>query len=81
MPVDYVVLLPDLETVQRRVAERTGHGFTDASATTRMHQQFAAAGAGLERHVLDSTSLTPAEVLGAVQAGVQTGRFALDRRP
>ncbi len=39
----HVVLLPDLARCQRQVAERTGHGFTDAAATARMHAEFAAA--------------------------------------
>ncbi|MDT0165493.1 AAA family ATPase [Actinotalea sp. AC32] len=52
----YVVLLPPLETCLDRVAARTGHGFTDADATRRMHREFAEADVD-DRHLLtDATS-------------------------
>ena len=39
--VSYAVLLPSEDECLARVAGRTGHGFTDADATRRMHRQFA----------------------------------------
>jgi catechol 2,3-dioxygenase-like lactoylglutathione lyase family enzyme len=39
--LDYVVLLPPLETCLERVATRRGHGFTDVDATRHMYDQFA----------------------------------------
>jgi hypothetical protein len=39
----YVVLLPPAITCVERVAERTGHGFSDESATRRMHAEFVTA--------------------------------------
>jgi predicted ABC-type ATPase len=41
--LDYVVLLPSVETCVRRVATRHGHGFTDEAATRAMHGEFARA--------------------------------------
>ena len=47
----YVVLLPSLATCLERVATRTGHGFTDADATRRMHREFTEADVA-SRHLL-----------------------------
>lgn len=62
-----VVLLPDLDATARRVAGRTGHGFTDAAATARMHGDFSAAvGEVDERHVLRDAESGPEEVAALV---------------
>lgn len=53
---DYAILLPPVEICVQRVATRSGHGFTDESATRHMHQRFQEATID-ERHVL----LSPAE--------------------
>jgi hypothetical protein len=47
----YAVLLPAVEQCIERVASRTGHGFTDESATRHMHRQLAQASID-QRHVL-----------------------------
>lgn len=70
-----VVLLPDLERTSRQVAARTGHGFTDQVATTRMHEDFSAAVGGLpDRHVLRD----PPEGVAAVAALVRQRWLAGD---
>lgn len=38
--IDYVVLLPPVEICLKRVATRTGHGFTDLDAARHMHDDF-----------------------------------------
>ncbi|MFE7507121.1 AAA family ATPase [Promicromonospora sp. NPDC057488] len=38
--LDYVVLLPPVETCLKRVETRTGHGFTDLDAARHMHDDF-----------------------------------------
>ncbi|WP_051433509.1 AAA family ATPase [Promicromonospora kroppenstedtii] len=38
--LDYVVLLPPVETCLKRVETRTGHGFTDLDAARHMHEDF-----------------------------------------
>lgn len=38
--LQYLVLLPPVETCVARVATRVGHQFTDESATRKMHAQF-----------------------------------------
>ncbi|MCV2393603.1 ATP-binding protein [Actinotalea sp. M2MS4P-6] len=42
--LSYAVLLPPLEECHRRVAARTGHGFTDRDATEHMWHEFDDAG-------------------------------------
>jgi hypothetical protein len=59
--LSYVVLLPSEQECLTRVAGRSGHGFTDASATGAMHRQFAAAGIA-ERHVLRDPAGPPTSV-------------------
>jgi cytidylate kinase len=49
--LDYVVLMPPVETCVERVATRPNHGFTDQAATRQMHQEFASADIEA-RHVL-----------------------------
>ena len=62
------VLLPDLAVTVRRVAERTGHGFTDAAATARMHADFSAAAGDLpERHLLRDVTPGPEGVAALVR--------------
>lgn len=52
--LDYVVLMPPVEVCLHRVATREGHGFTDADATRKMHDEFARAQVE-SRHVLDAS--------------------------
>jgi hypothetical protein len=60
------VLLPDVETCLDRVATRADHGFTDATATRSMHEQFATASLD-SRHVIvnevDSSASTATEAI------------------
>ena len=49
--LDYVVLLPSVETCVQRVAARGGHGFNDEAATRKMHAEFARSVVA-DRHVL-----------------------------
>lgn len=71
--LSYVVLLPSEEECLRRVATRTGHGFTDADAARRMHRQFTGADVD-ERHVLRDpagpASDAAAEILARLDRGV-----------
>jgi cytidylate kinase len=59
--LSYVMLLPSLEECLARVAGRSGHGFTDAGATRRMHRQFAQADVA-DRHVLRHPAGPPSSV-------------------
>lgn len=49
--LDYVILLPSVDTCVQRVASRRDHGFSDEAATRKMHAEFVR-GAAPERHVL-----------------------------
>lgn len=71
--LDYVVLLPPLAVCLQRVADRRGHGFTDAEAATHMHHQFTDATID-DRHVVDLVA-SPDEVADAVAARAAAGRL------
>ena|SRR3712207_4881765 len=58
---DYVILLPPVQACLERVATRLNHGFTDESATRKMHSEFSAADVG-ERHVVRDPSGDPGEI-------------------
>jgi cytidylate kinase len=63
--VDYVVLLPRLELVLERVANRTGHGFTDAAAAAHMHAEFSTA--ALDPRHLIAGDQRPADTVEAIE--------------
>jgi cytidylate kinase len=75
--LDYVILLPPVETCVQRVQTRPDHGFTDEPATRKMHDEFARAVIAA-RHVLRDLPETPDAVAEAVLALVERGaaRFA-----
>jgi len=70
----YVVLRPDEETAVSRATGREDHSFTEPEPVRQMYREFAHLGA-LESHVIDTTSFSPAEVVGAVEVGVGDRRF------
>jgi predicted kinase len=64
--LSYVVLLPSESACVTRVAERSGHGFTDPDATRRMHRQFAAADVA-PQHVLVEPDGTASEIAAVIR--------------
>ena len=70
--INYAVLLPSLDRCLDRVRTRTGHGFTDAGATDKMHHEFSVATID-ERHVFanddDSPEETASNILSLAAAG------------
>jgi cytidylate kinase len=81
--IDYVVLLPPVETCLERVATRTGHGFTDLDAARHMHEDFVRAASAPETSEQSLSGpgvvLTdlPDDVTGvadAIVAAVRSGR-------
>ncbi len=77
--LDYVVLLPPVETCLKRVATRTGHGFTDLDATRHMHEDFVRATtsadpAGPPGVVLTDLPDDVAGVTDAIVAAMESGR-------
>lgn len=72
--LDYVLLLPPLETCLERVAARIGHGFNDPAATRHMHREFSEAGAE-SRHVVDSFTADSRSLAATIRAERTTGRF------
>ena len=73
--LDYVVLLPGVDTCLERVATRPGHGFDDPAATRTMHHEFAGAAID-ERHVLRD----PVGDASTVARAVELRRAAGDLR-
>ena len=76
--LDYVVLLPDVETCVRRVASRRGHGFRDESATRKMHAEFVNSKID-GRHVLIAPSDDPEAVASLVEQASQAGKLEYPR--
>jgi adenylate kinase family enzyme len=70
----YVVLLPSLETCLERVTSRTGHGFTDPTATRHMYEQFAATTEQFAAHVV-AADAPPQDVADLIQRSAADGRF------
>ncbi|GAB2458223.1 ATP-binding protein [Jatrophihabitans fulvus] len=73
-PFDYVVLLPDEATCLHRIANRTGHGFSDADAARHMHRQFTGARVDA-RHVITDPPGRPSEVAALVRHRRADGRL------
>lgn len=70
--LDYVILLPPIETCVERVATREGHGFTDEPATRKMHAEFTGASIA-ERHLLRDPPSAPTAVADEVLARAEAG--------
>ena len=70
--LDYVMLLPPVETCVERVRTRTDHEFRDESATRKMHGEFADATVA-PRHVLRIGSESVAEVADRIAAAAYEG--------
>jgi hypothetical protein len=75
--VDYVLLMPPIETVLHQLATRTEHGFTSEDAARHMYREFATALPGFERHVIDPTGLTPTRTADAVTLARDRGDLRL----
>ena len=73
--LSYVVLLPSEHSCLARVAGRSGHGFTDADATRRMHGEFAAAEVDA-RHVLAEPEGSASEIADVVLQRWHAGLLA-----
>lgn len=64
--VDYVILLPSLAVSLARVRTRTDHEMKDLAATEHMHNEFSCWLPEYERHVIDTSDMTPTEVVDEV---------------
>jgi predicted kinase len=67
----YIVLRPALEESLRRARERSG-GLRDSAPIRDLHRQFGQLGA-LEKHVIDSTSLSPEQTITKINGVVRSG--------
>lgn len=76
--LDYVVLMPTVETCVDRVLARSSHGFRDEAATRKMHDEFADASVP-PRHVLAIGSETVVDTVGRITEARAAGelRFAV----
>ena len=73
--LEYVVLLPPVETCVARVRARRNHGFSDEAATRKMHEEFAAADVP-ERHVLHQAGEDVITVVDSITAALERGDLA-----
>jgi len=67
VPVDYVVVLPTIESCLHRIRTRVGHDFHDEDAARSLHQQFSAETLDA-RHLVDSTGWSAEETADAIEA-------------
>lgn len=75
---DYVMLMPPLRVCLDRVMTRSGHGFRDAAATTRMYEEFESAGVE-DRHVLTLDLEAPNEVAQRVSEARARRELRMER--
>jgi hypothetical protein len=75
--VDYVILLPPVETCVARVQSRRNHGFRDEAATRKMHAEFTAAQIS-PRHVLHQAGEDATVVVKRITAALGRGDLAYD---
>ena len=76
IPLHYVILRPDQSTVLSRAASRADGALTDPEPIRSLHRQFTDVGE-FERHVLDSTRLSPQATADAVGQGLADGLYRL----
>ncbi|MGI9597640.1 MAG: AAA family ATPase [Acidimicrobiales bacterium] len=77
--IDYAILLPPVERCLDRIATRVGHGFDDATATRKMHDEFS--GAAIEsRHLIVNDGDDPEATADLLldRAGSGTYRYRLN---
>lgn len=70
--LEYVVLLPPVETCVARVQSRQNHGFSDEAATRKMHAGFTAAEIPA-RHVLQQAGEDVTTVADSITAALKRG--------
>jgi hypothetical protein len=70
--LDYVVLLPTLDTCMHRVMTRSDHDFRDEPATRQMHREYADAEVD-HRHVLTLGDETPEEAADRIDQARRRG--------
>ncbi len=75
---DYVILMPPLDVCLARVLGRRAHGFTDESATRRLHRDFANAKIDA-RHIIDPATESPGETAELVLNARRSGALAYAR--
>ena len=76
IPLHYVILRPDQATTLNRALSRPSHALTDPEPVRSLHRQFTDT-SGFERHVLDSTQLTPQATADAILHGLTEGAYHL----
>ena len=71
-----MILRPDQATTLRRAVSRTDHALTDPEPIRSLHRQFTDIGE-YEKHVLDSTRLSPQATANTVLHGLAGGAYHL----
>lgn len=72
---DYAVLLPPVEDCRHRVATRSGHGFSDLDATSKMHDEFVRSDLGPEHRFVNGVGEEPATTTERILTARRAGRL------
>ena len=70
--LDYVIILPSVDTCVSQVSTRVGHGFSDETVTRRLHAEFDQAGVD-RRHVLVPGGRDPVQTAAAILDAREAG--------
>jgi hypothetical protein len=74
--LSYVILRPQRDVALRRALERTDGGLDKREPVLKMHEEFSSLGE-FERHVVDTSDMSPQETASVIRAGSKEGRFRL----
>jgi len=74
--LDYVVLLPSVETCVDRVRTRRGPGFTDEAAARGMHADFASSNVAT-RHLVTDESADVSSIVNIIESKIAAGDTTL----
>jgi predicted kinase len=77
LDVSYLMLHPTREQLVANLSGRTGHGFTSVDAALKMYDEFVAAVAGFERHVVRTAGMSAQQTLEQVEASLASGGLLL----
>ena len=74
--LQYVVLRPSEDVAMQRAMRRTDGGLKDEWPVRKMHQEFSGLGE-FERHVIDSSTLSPDEAAARIAEALSDERFTI----
>lgn len=76
LALEYVIVRPGREVTLSRALRRTDGGLNTSGPVLKMYAEFSSLG-NFERHVVDSSAMSPEETAAAIGEGLRIGRFRL----